>query len=439
MPLLSTYSTATGRSYGARLDSPVATYAVAAAGGATSLNEGASLTFNLTGSFIVNDTFYWTINHITTANADFSAVSGSFSVVDNAGSFSVSALSDLTTEGDQSFTVSVRLASTGGIVVATSSAITINDTSTTPFITVSPALNGSTTLAVSPASVISATTGGTWTFTPSATFTAYVKCWGGGGGAGHGARNIDTSGGGAGYAGAYITFYASTSYQMIVGSAGTCGGAIRFGGGGGGGTGIRITSGTIPILIAGGGGGSGWNTGTMQGGVGGGAGANGGNGTGGSPAAGGGTQSAAGGGGAGISGSPPPAEAGSAGSGGNGGAGYTGSGGSGGASGLGSGGSGGYDGSSAGGGGGGGGRFGGGGGGKAFAGGGGSGYYDLNYCYSVDGASGSVRNPGNASDSDRGGTAGGGAYGLFSPGSGNPGLGFYVNVSSPGKILMRVS
>ena len=437
MPLLATYASASGRNYGARLESPVATYSVAGSGGASNVNEGSSITFVLVGSFIVDDTFYWTINHGTTVDADFSAVSGSFAVASNTGTFTVTASADLTTEGPQTFTVSVRLSSTGGFVVATSGTITINDTSITPTITISPALDGNTSIAVSPGSVISAASGGTWTFSGTTTFTAYVKCWGGGGGAGHGALNITTSGGGAGFVGGYITFNGGTSYQMIVGGAGTCGGAIRFGGGGGGGSGIRITTGAIPIMIAGGGGGSGWRSGTMQGGVGGGGGANGGGGTGGSPAAGGGTQSAAGDGGAGISGFPPPAETGNGGSGGNGGAGYTGSGGSGSAAGLGSGGSGGYDGSSAGGGGGGGGYFGGGGGGKAHAGGGGSGYYDTNYSYSVTGTSGSGRTPGNSADADRGG-AGAGALGQYTPASGNPGLGFYVNVSSAGKIYMTV-
>lgn len=440
MPLLSTYSSATGRSYGARLESPVATYSLTVSGAVTSVNEGSSVSFNLTGTDIVDDTFYWTINHITTADADFSPASGSFSVVSNSGTFTVTTSADLTTEGSQTFTVSVRRVSTSGVIVATSdvlSPITINDTSLTPTISISPALNGSTSIGVSPGSTVSAASCGTWTFTPSNTFTAYVKCWGGGGGAGHGALNIVTSGGGGGYVAGYVTFYSGTSYQFLVGCAGTCGGAIRYGGGGGGGTGLRLTTGSIPIMIAGGGGGSGFQPGTMQGGAGGGGGANGGGGTGGSPAATGGTQFGPGAGGSGVNGFPSPTQWGASGSGSNGGAGYTGSSGSGSAAGLGSGGSGGYDGSAAGGGGGGGGYKGGGGGGMGYAGGGGSGYYDTNYCYSVDGASGSGRTPGNSTDADRG-TAGGGAYGLYTPASGNPGLGYYVNTSYPGKFYMTI-
>lgn len=306
-----------------------------------------------------------------------------------------------------------------------------------PTITISPSLGGSTSLSTTPGSTIAASSCGTWSFTPNATFTAYVKCWGGGGGAGHGANGITTSGGGAGYVGAYVTFYENTSYQFLVGCAGVCGGAIRYGGGGGGGTALLLTSGSIPILVAGGGGGSGWTTGTMQGGVGGGGGLSGGSGTGGSPAATGGTQIGPGAGGGGINGLPSPTEFGSGGSGTSGGAGWTGSSGTSTAAGYGPGGSGGYDGNAAGGGGGGGGYYGGGGGGKAYAGAGGSGYYNLTYCFTVTAASGSGRNPGNSSDTDRG-TAGEGAYGLFSPGSGNPGLGYYVNTSYPGKIHITV-
>jgi hypothetical protein len=72
-----------------------------------------------------------------------------------------------------------------------------------------------------------------------------------------------------------------------------------------------------------------------------------------------------------------------------------------------------------------------------YAGGGGSGYSDLTYCYSVDGASGSGRTPGNSTDPDCGG-AGAGAYGLYTPASGNPGLGYYVNTSTAGKIRMTI-
>jgi hypothetical protein len=106
-----------------------ATFSVAANAGATSVNEGSALTFNVTGSNITNGTYYFTVN---TNAGDFGTSSGSFTITSNAGSFSVTPTSDNTTEGAETFTVSVRTVSTSGTVVATSSSITINDTSTAP-------------------------------------------------------------------------------------------------------------------------------------------------------------------------------------------------------------------------------------------------------------------------------------------------------------------
>ena len=114
-------------SYAATEAAP-ATYAVATAGSFTSVNEGSSLTFNVTGTNIVDGTYYWTSSNTT----DFATISGSFTITSNAGSFSVTPTADLTTEGAETFTVSVRTDSTAGTIVATSSTITINDTSTTP-------------------------------------------------------------------------------------------------------------------------------------------------------------------------------------------------------------------------------------------------------------------------------------------------------------------
>jgi hypothetical protein len=99
----------------------------------TSINEGSSGTFNVTTTNVPNSTtLYWTISNTTTANADFSSTSGSFTITSNAGSFSVTTSADATTEGSQSFQVQLRTGSTSGTVVATSNSVTINDTSTTP-------------------------------------------------------------------------------------------------------------------------------------------------------------------------------------------------------------------------------------------------------------------------------------------------------------------
>ena len=111
---------------------------------ADSVNEGSSLSFAVT-NLGPNGTYYWTINHVTTANADFSAVNGSFSLTgggaqDNGtGSFSLTTVADRTTEGAQTFTVSVRSGSISGTVIVTSGSITVNDISLTPAFTVTPA------------------------------------------------------------------------------------------------------------------------------------------------------------------------------------------------------------------------------------------------------------------------------------------------------------
>ena len=104
---------------------------------ANSVDEGSSLSFAVT-NLGPNGTYYWTINHVTTANADFSAVSGSFSLTgggaqDNGtGSFNITTIADTTTEGAQTFTVSVRTGSISGTILVTSGSVTVNDTSLNP-------------------------------------------------------------------------------------------------------------------------------------------------------------------------------------------------------------------------------------------------------------------------------------------------------------------
>lgn len=103
---------------------------------ASSMNEGASLSFTA-ANLGPNGTYFWSINHGSTAAADFTAENGSFTISgsgaqDNGtGSFSVTTVNDYATEGAQTFTVSVRSGSVSGTVLATSSTVTVNDTSTT--------------------------------------------------------------------------------------------------------------------------------------------------------------------------------------------------------------------------------------------------------------------------------------------------------------------
>ena len=113
--------------------SPSPTYSVAANGGVTSINEGSSLTFNVVTTLVDNGTIlYWTANNVSTSNADFSSYFGLFTITNSTSSFVVTPVADVTTEGSETFTVSVRTVSTSGTVVATSTSITVNDTSVSP-------------------------------------------------------------------------------------------------------------------------------------------------------------------------------------------------------------------------------------------------------------------------------------------------------------------
>ena len=94
----------------------------------SSINEGASGTFNVSTVNVANGTtLYWTVNY--NGLSDFSATSGSFNITAGIGSFSISPSSDNLTEGPETFTISLRTGSQGGPVIATSNPVTINDIS----------------------------------------------------------------------------------------------------------------------------------------------------------------------------------------------------------------------------------------------------------------------------------------------------------------------
>lgn len=95
----------------------------------TQLNEGdPEGTFNVITTLVPNGTtLYWTINHITSSDADFVAVSGSFNISSGTGSFPIRILSDAPTEGTETFTVSIRTLSTSGPVQKTSASVNIGD------------------------------------------------------------------------------------------------------------------------------------------------------------------------------------------------------------------------------------------------------------------------------------------------------------------------
>jgi hypothetical protein len=100
----------------------------------SSVNEGSSVTWTVTTTGYANGTYYWT-NGGTTAAADFSiaANSGSFTLTSGSGSISLTLNNDLSTgEGSETIIMQIRTGSTAGPIIATSSTVTVNDTSFTP-------------------------------------------------------------------------------------------------------------------------------------------------------------------------------------------------------------------------------------------------------------------------------------------------------------------
>ena len=97
--------------------------------------------------------------------------------------------------------VSIRSGSTSGTILATSSSITINDTSLTPrSFNISPAYSGYSTWNLNVDGPLSFSTAGTWTITPTVNFTATVKAWGAGGGGGYPSRSEAAHGAAGGVA-----------------------------------------------------------------------------------------------------------------------------------------------------------------------------------------------------------------------------------------------
>ncbi|MDB4257066.1 S8 family serine peptidase [bacterium] len=97
---------------------------------ALTVNEGAGLQVNIVTTGVADATaLYWTIN----SNAgDFSAANGTATVTSGNANFTVTPTADATTEGSETFTVSIRTGSVSGTVVATTAPVTIADTSLTP-------------------------------------------------------------------------------------------------------------------------------------------------------------------------------------------------------------------------------------------------------------------------------------------------------------------
>ena len=177
-----------------------------------------TVTFVVGTTNFPSGTLWWTINHVTTSAADFSASSGSFTITASSGSFSITALADLATEGNETFTVSVRLTSTTGTILATSATVTVNDTS----VTVPGQLvhNGTGTVV--------------WTAPAGVNTVSAVCIGGGGGGVGMNSNTVTQSGAGGGGALYYrnnIPVVPGTAYNLniVLTAPGFSGGNPYFG------------------------------------------------------------------------------------------------------------------------------------------------------------------------------------------------------------------
>jgi hypothetical protein len=103
-----------------------------AAVSSTTVNEGGSITFTISGTNIPDGTYHRTIEGVsgTISSSDFSSsINDTFTISNNSGSFTITLADDLETEGEEKFKVRIRRDSATGTIVATSSDITINDTS----------------------------------------------------------------------------------------------------------------------------------------------------------------------------------------------------------------------------------------------------------------------------------------------------------------------
>ena len=108
-------------------------------------SEGATVTFTIAGTNTANGTYYYTIEQasdetaITSSDFSSGSLSGSFTITTNSGSFNLTLVKDLFTEGTEVFSIAVRSTSITGPIIGASDEITITDASITPVFTVTPA------------------------------------------------------------------------------------------------------------------------------------------------------------------------------------------------------------------------------------------------------------------------------------------------------------
>ena len=144
---------------------------------ALNIEEGSEATITIATSKVINNTtLYWTIDHVSSSNADFVNVSGSFNISNNAGSFTIELANDannIDVIDPETFTISIRKQSITGQVVATSNFFNIvNLPQIVEFDLMNAPLSGSTwTDATSGVSaIISKTAAGNNAWTSTANF-----------------------------------------------------------------------------------------------------------------------------------------------------------------------------------------------------------------------------------------------------------------------------
>ena len=96
-------------------------------GSVSNMNEGASQTISVSTTNFGSGTVYFSID----GSGDFTSHSGSVSISNNSGSFTITSVADQTTEGNETKTLRLRTGSTSGTQVD-SATFTLIDTSGTP-------------------------------------------------------------------------------------------------------------------------------------------------------------------------------------------------------------------------------------------------------------------------------------------------------------------
>jgi len=97
---------------------------------AASVNEGANIIFTVNTTNFPSGTLFYTLENVSNWSAsDVTATSGSFAISGSTGNFTVTTVADGFTEGAEVFLVRVRVDSTSGTIIGSSSNVTINDTS----------------------------------------------------------------------------------------------------------------------------------------------------------------------------------------------------------------------------------------------------------------------------------------------------------------------